>query len=59
MQFWPLCGPSSMAIKNWHNQSSFPFQPSHLDETRKKERIRGAMPCHDFDNKGDGPEGCW
>ena len=25
-----------------------PCQPDHLDRERQRERIEGAMPCHDY-----------
>ncbi|XP_023348216.1 uncharacterized protein LOC111716933 [Eurytemora carolleeae] len=36
-----------------------PCQPEHLSPTKLEERLQDAMPCHDYQNKGDGPEGCW
>jgi hypothetical protein len=24
-----------------------------------EDRVSGAGPCHDYQDKGDGPEGCW
>ena len=34
-------------------------QPDHLQPDKQEERLRGAMPCHNYNNKGSGPEGCW
>lgn len=36
-----------------------PCQPVHLSPQELEERISGAGPCHDYQDKGDGPEGCW
>jgi len=36
-----------------------PCQPYHLSPHELKERIKDAMPCHDYQDKGDGPTGCW
>ena len=35
------------------------LQPSHLQPDQQLERIEGAMPCHDYNNRGSGPDGCW
>jgi len=36
-----------------------PCQPGHLSPHELEERVRDAMPCHDFMDRGEGPEGCW
>lgn len=36
-----------------------PCQPEHLPEKYLKERLEDAMPCHNYNGKGDTPEGCW
>lgn len=36
-----------------------PCQPEYLSEEHKDERMEGAMPCHGYQGKGDGPSGCW
>jgi len=36
-----------------------PCQPEYLSPKEREARIEDAMPCHDYLNKGDGPEGCW
>ena len=38
---------------------SYYHQPDHLDARRQRERIEGAMPCHNYQGKGDGADGCW
>lgn len=35
------------------------LQPWHLPPEVNEERIDGAMPCHNYQGGGDGPEGCW
>ena len=36
-----------------------PCQPEFLSAENLADRIDGAMPCHDYKDKGDGPDGCW
>ncbi|XP_023348206.1 uncharacterized protein LOC111716925 [Eurytemora carolleeae] len=36
-----------------------PCQPEYLSPHELEERIKDAMPCHDYNEKGDGPSGCW
>jgi len=47
-------GPGYMACNGY-----VPCQPVHLSPENLAERIEGAMPCHNYKGKGDGPEGCW
>jgi len=36
-----------------------PCQPAHLSPENLAERMENAEPCHDYNDKGAGPEGCW
>ena len=36
-----------------------PCQPEFLSAENLADRIDGSMPCHDYKDKGEGPEGCW
>ena len=36
-----------------------PCQPAHLDREKQEERLEGAMPCHNYNNRGSGAAGCW
>ena len=36
-----------------------PCQPEQLRPDLLAERIEGAMPCHNYNNRGSGPGGCW
>lgn len=36
-----------------------PCQPLHLSPKQLAERFADASRCHDYQNKGGGPEGCW
>ena len=36
-----------------------PCQPEYLSESNLAERLDGAMPCHNYNGKGDTPQGCW
>ncbi|XP_023348417.1 uncharacterized protein LOC111717141 [Eurytemora carolleeae] len=36
-----------------------PCQPDHLSKKDLEERMKDALPCHDYNGMGDGPEGCW
>ena len=36
-----------------------PCQPEFLSAENLADRIDGAMPCHDYKDKGEGPDGCW
>lgn len=36
-----------------------PCQPVYLSPENLKERMDGAMPCHNYKGEGDGPKGCW
>eukprot|EP00090_Calanus_glacialis_P010145 TRINITY_DN18541_c0_g1_i4.p1 TRINITY_DN18541_c0_g1~~TRINITY_DN18541_c0_g1_i4.p1 ORF type:complete len:146 (-),score=48.34 TRINITY_DN18541_c0_g1_i4:472-909(-) len=36
-----------------------PCQPEYLPADKLEERLDGAMPCHNYKEMGDSPEGCW
>ena len=36
-----------------------PCQPEHLRPDLLAERIEGAMPCHNYNDEGEQPAGCW
>jgi len=36
-----------------------PCQPHYLHPDNLAERLEGAMPCHNYQGKGDTPAGCW
>lgn len=36
-----------------------PCQPAHLSPENLAERLDEALPCHDYQGKGEGPQGCW
>ena len=36
-----------------------PCQPEQLRPDLLSERIEGAMPCHNYRDKGESPAGCW
>jgi len=36
-----------------------PCQPEHMSPEERAERLKDAMPCHNYKGKGAGPEGCW
>jgi len=36
-----------------------PCQPAQLSPAQLEERLEDAEPCHNYKDKGAGPEGCW
>jgi len=36
-----------------------PCQPEQLRPDLLAERIEGAMPCHNYNDQGEQPAGCW
>ena len=35
------------------------FQTDQMSPQMVEERMEGADPCHDYNEEGPGPEGCW
>jgi len=60
--------PQSQAVNDNKKYNGFgyipcngyvPCQPVYLHEDKLEERLDGAMPCHNYQDQGDSPDGCW